>query len=103
MAFTGLLPARKDDTLTVGVSHSGISHAASGLDRDTASETGTVYPIRRGETIFEVDYNFVAAQRWNIQPDVQYIVHPGGGAADDATGQAISNAFVVGVRSTIDF
>lgn len=103
LAFTGLLPARKDDTLTVGVSHSGISHAASGLDRDTAAETGTVYPIRRGETIFEVDYNFVAAPWWNIQPDVQYIVHPGGGAAEDATGQAIANAFVVGVRSTIDF
>lgn len=103
LAFTGLLPDRKDDTLTVGVSHSGISHAASGLDRDTAAETGTAYPIRSGETIFEVNYNFVAAPWWNIQPDFQYIVHPGGGAADDATGQAIPNALVVGVRSTIDF
>lgn len=103
LAFTGVLPSRKDDTLTLGVSHSGISRAAAGLDKDTAAETGTAYPVRSGETVFEVSYNFAPAPWWNIQPDIQYIINPGAGAADDSTGKAIPNAFVFGVRSTIDF
>ncbi|MGH6990777.1 MAG: carbohydrate porin [Stellaceae bacterium] len=43
---------------------------------------------------------------WIIQPDLQYIIHPGGHVPDpnDPTGMTpIKDAFIAGVRSTIKF
>jgi porin len=42
---------------------------------------------------------------WTIQPDFQYIFHPGRHIANpfDPTGAAIPNAAVVGVRTTINY
>ena len=41
---------------------------------------------------------------WIVQPDLQYIVHPGGNVPDPGNANAaIPNAFVAGVRSTIKF
>lgn len=41
---------------------------------------------------------------WIIQPDFQYIVHPGGNIAHpDDPARTIGNAVAAGVRSTITF
>ncbi len=43
---------------------------------------------------------------WTLQPDLQYIVHPGGNVPDpnDPTNATVvKNAFIAGVRSTIKF
>jgi porin len=42
---------------------------------------------------------------WVLQPDLQYIAHPGGNGADpnDPIGAAIKSVFIAGIRSTIKF
>lgn len=100
----GPLPGRADDTLTFGVAHINISSAVSGLDRDTAAANGAPYPVRSSETVFELSYIFQVAPWWSIQPDVQYIVRPGGNVPDpNNAAVTIGNAFLVGLRSTILF
>ena len=42
-------------------------------------------------------------QRLRQQPDVQYIVNPGGHVAGPNPAVAIKNAAIVGLRSTIKF
>ena len=64
----------------------------------------TWYPIRNAETVFEVSYIIQIAPWWMVQPDLQYIVHPGGNVPDpDHPDRAVGNALVVGVRSTMTF
>lgn len=104
IGFKGLMPGRADDTLTFGVAHSHVSRHASDLDRDVVAVNGAFHPIRRAETVFELSYMAQVAAWWTLQPDVQYIVRPAGGAADpQVPGQIIGNAFLIGVRSTMNF
>ncbi|MGE0563418.1 MAG: carbohydrate porin [Pseudolabrys sp.] len=104
VGIKGLLPGRADDTLTLGVAHINISNSARGLDQDTLLVNGPPYPIRSSETVFELSYIFQVAPWWMIQPDIQYIVRPGGNVADPNNAAAtVGNAFIVGGRSTIIF
>ena len=45
------------------------------------------------------------ARGWTVQPDIQYIMHPGGGASDpnSPSGQRIPDALVFGVRMTVQW
>ena len=54
--------------------------------------------------VFELGYAAQIAPWWTVQPDLQYIVHPGGDVIDprDPTG-AVKDAVLAGVRSTIRF
>jgi len=101
--FKGLLPGRADDTLTFGAAYIKISRDAIALDRDTNALTPS-YPIRSEEIVFEVSYAAQIAPWWIIQPDFQYIVHPGGNIPDpNKAATSIKNAAIIGVRSTIKF
>jgi len=104
VGFKGLFPGRADDTLTLGVAHSKISKDAAALDQDTLALDGPPYPIRNAETVFELSYIAQLAPWWTLQPDIQYIVRPGGNVPDpiDPT-RTVENAFVIGVRTTITF
>lgn len=102
IAIEGLFENRKDDTLTMAVSHSRISARAAGLDRDTSAGSAG-YPIRDAETVFELNYFVAVSPWWSIQPDIQYVVHPGGNVPDKTGKQAVNDAFLVGVRSSISF
>jgi porin len=100
----GLLPGRPDDTLTGAIAHSRISSVASARDVDTLLLNGPPYPIRTSETVFELSYQAQVAPWWILQPDLQYIVHPGGNVPDPSNAaRAVGNAFLVGVRSTMAF
>ncbi len=100
----GLIPTRADDTLTFGISYTRLSGDVSNLDRDEAFFTQSPYPVRRGEMTLELTYAMQVTPWWTLQPDLQYIVRPGGGAPrTDDTSRRIDNAFLVGIRSTLDF
>ena len=100
----GLFAARPTDTLTFGFAYAKISGDAADLDRDTLAASGPPYPIRDHETAFELSYIAEIAPWFTIQPDLQYIVHPGGNVPHpDDPASDIENAFVAGVRSTIAF
>ncbi|MBS0245961.1 MAG: carbohydrate porin [Proteobacteria bacterium] len=96
----GLFAGRADDTLTFGVAYAKISKDAVSADIDAGNAV-----VRDHEFVFEVSYAAQIAPWWTLQPDLQYIVHPGGNVADpnDPNGGAVKNAFVAGLRSTIKF
>ncbi|MGH6726455.1 MAG: carbohydrate porin [Pseudolabrys sp.] len=100
----GLLPGRDDDVLTFGVAYAKISSDAAALGRDTLAFNGPPYPIRNEEVVFELSYQAQIAPWWIVQPDLQYIVHPGGNVPDPNDPNAtVGNAFLAGIRSTIKF
>ncbi len=85
---TGPLPGRPADVLGLGVVYARISRdfAAAQPDR----------PRWGHETVLEATYKIALAPWWSLQPDVQYIVHPGG-----STGTP--NALVLGLRVDLLF
>jgi porin len=51
-----------------------------------------------------LSYQAQIAPWWAVQPDLQYIVHPGGNVPDpDNANATVRNALVIGIRSTIKF
>jgi porin len=93
-----------DDVLTFGVAYSNISPDASALDLATRRIAGSSYPIRNGETAFELSYTAQITPWWTLQPDLQYIVHPGGNVPDpDDLSHVIENRFLVELRTTVAF
>lgn len=104
VGFKGLIQGRGDDTLTLGIAHSKISKDVAALDRDALVLNGPPYPIRNAETVFELSYTAQLAPWWAVQPDIQYIVQPGGNVPHpNDPARTVGNAFVIGARSTINF
>jgi porin len=104
--FTGIIPGRPDDTFGVAVAYARFSPTASLLDQETNFFNMTVAPIRNYEAVIEATYEARIMTGWSIQPNFQYIFHPGGNIPnpnDPAGVNAIHNAAVVGLRSTIRF
>ena len=77
----GLLPGREEDELGLAFTHIRISDAAAAGDH---------------ESVIEITYRCPLTPWLSVQPDVQYIIQPGG------TG-ALENALVAGLRTTIEF
>jgi porin len=95
---------RDNDTFSIGMGYSRVSSAAAALDRDTAVFSGTFVPRRGGETYFEMSYQYQVFPWWQLQPDLQYVINPGGGVANpDDPSKRIGNEFILGLRTTILF
>jgi porin len=109
VSYTGLIEGRDNDVVGLAFAYGQISDRARSFDRDyNAANPSAMRPVRDYEAAFELSYSFVAAPWWTIQPDVQYIIHPAGHSADpdaDAAlpAPAMKNAFVIGVRTAIQF
>ena len=103
--WKGLIPGRGDDTFGVGVGYARISRDARALDRDTIAFTGTAMPVRSSEALIEVTYQAQVVPGWTVQPDFQYVFRPGGNVLNprDPSGEAIRNAAIFGLRSTIRY
>ena len=80
LVYQGLIPGRDNDTTSWGFAYGQFSNSLS--------ETY--------EMVQELTHNFQLTPWLSIQPDLQYIIRPGG------TGN-ISDAFVLGVQIVIDF
>ena len=99
-----LLPGREDDTFGIGYGWAHVSKRASELDRDTGIFTGSTYRVRSTEQFIEVTYQCQVAPWWIIQPDIQYIIDPGGGLTNPLNPtERIGNELVVGIRTTVTF
>jgi porin len=95
---------RDDDTFGIGMGYAKVSGRAGGLDRDTQAFGGGYTPQRSNETFVEATYQYEAAPWLQLQPDVQYVMNPGGGVANPTTdGQRIKNELVLGLRTNILF
>jgi porin len=97
--FIGIVPHRPNDTFGFAASYSRLSPSVAALDRDNAFFTGKLSAERDYELALELTYQAVVVAGWTVQPDFQYIVHPGGGSPDPANpAQRIPNAAVIGLR-----
>lgn len=85
--FKGLVPGRSDDVLTFGIAYEKVSSKAA---------TAALPTVLDDEIVLELSYQALLAPWWVLQPDFQYIVHPGGATS-------VANAAVIGLRSTIKF
>ncbi|SFK77435.1 carbohydrate porin [Methylocapsa palsarum] len=105
LIFSGVLPERRADAFGVGAAFSRLSPAVGQLDRDQAYYDGARLPACDYELVLEVTYQAQVIPGWTLQPDFQYVVHPGGGAINpnDPLGGRVPNAAVFGVRSMMRF
>jgi len=85
IVWQGGLLRREGEVLGVAV-----AHARNG-DQALAAGLAAGEPLRRDETVFELTWKFPVAPRLTLQPDLQYIIHPG-------SVRGRENALAVGLR-----
>ena len=106
VTFKGLLPTRPDDTIGLGFAFGRVSPQAAAYDRELIAATGVAMPVRDFEAAIELTYQWLLAKNWYVQPNLQYIVHPGGNIGNPFVANAapaIPNAFVFGLRTMVQF
>jgi porin len=102
----GPFAGRDQDIAGLAVAYGRMSRALKQLDQDFAAFTGVPRPVHDYEAVLELTYQAPVAGWCALQPDLQYVLHPGGHAsnpADPGGGTAIKDALVLGVRATITF
>jgi porin len=98
------LSGRENDVFALGYNWAHVSGRASDLDRNIAVFTGTAFPIRSAEHCIELTYQYQVAPWWQLQPDVQYVVNPGGGIPNPLDPlRRLGNELVLGVRAIFTF
>lgn len=93
------LPKRPDDVLTLGVAYAKISDDAAAADRLAGPPT----PVRDHEAVIELTYSAAVKPGWTVQPDLQYVIHPGGHVLSPGSAHPIGDALLLGVRTTLTF
>ena len=102
----GLVPGRPDDQFAILGAFSKISAFARAANFDANFYNGAFAPARNYEALAEATYSMKVANGVFIQPNIQYVAHPGGGVPDvrDPLGvRAVPNALVLGLRTTIQY
>lgn len=103
--YKGLIPTRDKDTLGVSVAYGRLSDASVNNQDEVqfpSAATGSLTQLAPGtkaagfEMVIETTYQAQITAWLAVQPDIQYIIHPG-------ASQDIPNAFVLGVRATVTF
>jgi len=102
LVYKGLIRPRPDDKVGIAFGYVRIGNNARGLDSDTAVFGNFFFPVRSGELAIESMYQAQLAPWWVLQPELQYIFHPGGGVLN-SDGSIRPNAWVVAVRSAFNF
>jgi porin len=102
--FIGLSPQRPNDSFGLGVAYSNMSSSLIAFDREAGNFASLNLPLHDYEMALELTYKAVILPGWTVQPDLQYIVHPGGGEADPVhLSTRIPNAMVIGLRTNVTF
>jgi porin len=103
--FMGLWDKRPNDKFGIAASFTHLSPNVRQLDADTAFFTNTPLPLRNYELAVELTYQAQIVSAWIVQPEFQYIFHPGGGIVDPLNPfiGPIPDAAVFGVRTQISF
>jgi len=103
--FIGLADARPDDKFGIAAGYAHVGRAAQALDADFAAATPS-WPRRSFGSLITAVYQYQIRDGWTAQPNLQYIIRPGGGATDPVgpqPGRALRNATVLGLRTTLKF
>jgi len=102
LLYKGLVPDRPDDKAGVAFAYALIGANARGLDADRRAFGDFLFPVRSGETMIELTYQAKLKPWWTLQPDLQYIIHPGGGVLNPGDGLR-PDAWVIALRSALSF
>ena len=104
VALKGPFDGRSDDIAGLAVAYSHVSSAVR-----VASVAAPLLPPGRPANDHEIDleatYQFAVTPWWQLQPDLQYTIHPDGNVVDPTSaprGQ-IKDATVLGLRTVITF
>jgi porin len=103
--FMGVLPDRPVDTFGAAFSYTRVSPFVSASQRLQAALSGEPTPIQNYELMFEATYQAEIVQGLILQPDFQYVFHPGGNAIDPLNPSVgrIPDAAVFGLRTIVKF
>jgi porin len=102
LVYQGLISGRPNDKIGAAAAYARVGNNARGLDADTGMFGNFYYPVRSSEAMIELMYQAQLRPWLTVQPDLQYIVNPGGGVLN-SDGTLRKNAWVIGVRSLINF
>lgn len=105
LEFIGLNSGRPKDKFGVAIGYAHVSANAQALDQDLAA-LRPGWPRRSSEGLITAAYQYQVRDGWTVQPNLQYVIRPGGGASDPLgpnPGKHLHNATVVGLRSTVKF
>jgi porin len=103
--FIGLSDKRPDDKFGIAAGYAHISKRAQQLDADYRTFV-SAWPQRSFEGLLTAVYRYQIREGWSVQPNFQYIIHPGGGATSPSgafPGRTLKNAAVFGLRTTLKF
>lgn len=102
IVFSGMIPGRPDDRFGASFIYARISDGARASDLDLARLTNAFQPIRSYEASIELTYQAQIVPGWIVQPDLQYVVNPGGGVENPSRpGTRTRSGLVLGLRSTV--
>jgi porin len=96
VVYNGLFPGRDRDSAGLSVAYGGFSSALRRAQRAAHRLIGTAVPIQYFEMALELTYEYEVAPHFILQPDVQYILRPGGAGN-------IPDALVLGMQVAINF
>ena len=104
--WVGLSDQRPHDKFGVAAGYARVSPWARALDVDFQQIYGPSWPTRSFESLVTVVYQYEVRAGWTLQPNFQYITHPGGGATDPLgtnPGKVLKDAAVFGLRTVLKF
>jgi porin len=104
--FVGLSDSRQKDKFGIAAAYARVSPWARALDADFRQLAGPAWPTRSAETLVTAVYQYEVRGGWTLQPNFQYIVHPGGGATNPlqpGAGRVLKDAAVLGLRTVVKF
>ncbi|WLA87061.1 MULTISPECIES: carbohydrate porin [Bradyrhizobium] len=104
--FIGLSDQRPDDKFGIAAGYAHVSKRAQALDADYRALVNPNWPMRSFEGLLTAVYQYQIRDGWTLQPNFQYILHPGGGATSPSSavpGRVLHNATVLGLRTTLKF
>ncbi|WP_160937296.1 carbohydrate porin [Teichococcus coralli] len=93
---------RREDTLSFGVSQARIGRGARGFDQDTEAFSDPFRPVRRHETVLEVNYDIPVGPA-HLRPLAQWYINPAAGEPDEASGRGLRDAVLLGMRMQAEF
>ena len=96
VTWKGLFDGRPDDTLGVALGSNHVNSRVADRIRLSDALRGTSQPVPSSEGVGEVFYSWVPRPWISVQPNVQYVRHPGGIGSN-------ASILVLGLRSSIDF
>jgi porin len=104
--WVGLSDQRPHDKFGVAAGYARVSSWARALDVDFQQIYGPNWPTRSFESLVTVVYQYEVRAGWTLQPNFQYITHPGGGATDPLGAnptEVLKDAAVFGLRTVLKF